>query len=104
MSKLHELFGWTRHSYYLLSAFLLICILIIYVWWPLVEEYLSYMDGRLPWSGDLPHDELLLAQSPDVAHQEVEDQDGIVKHDRSVYQGFFRDRSHCVPARPAKLV
>jgi hypothetical protein len=49
MSKLRELFGWTRHSYYLLSAFLLICALIIYVWWPLVAEYLSYMDGRLPW-------------------------------------------------------
>src|SRR5688572_2093207 len=49
MTKLRELFGWTRHSYYLLSAFLLVCALIIYVWWPLVEEYLSYMDGRFPW-------------------------------------------------------
>ena len=49
MPRLRELFGWTRHSYYLLSAFLLVCALIVYVWWPLVEEYLSYMDGRLPW-------------------------------------------------------
>jgi len=49
MHKLRELFGWTRHSYYLLSAFILVCILIVYIWWPLVEEYLSYMDGRLPW-------------------------------------------------------
>ncbi len=49
MSKLHELLGWTRHSYYLLSAFLLICGLIIYIWWPLVEEYLSYVDARYPW-------------------------------------------------------
>jgi hypothetical protein len=21
----------------------------MYIWWPLVEEYLSYMDGRFPW-------------------------------------------------------
>jgi len=49
MSKLRELLGWTRHSYYLLSAFILVCILIVYIWWPLVDEYLSYMDGRLPW-------------------------------------------------------
>jgi hypothetical protein len=49
MTKLRELLGWTRHSYYLLSAFILVCVLIIYIWWPLIEEYLSYMDGRLPW-------------------------------------------------------
>ncbi len=49
MTKLRQLLGWTRHSYYLFSAFILVCILIIYVWWPLIEEYLSYMDGRLPW-------------------------------------------------------
>ena len=33
-------------------------------------------DGRLPWSGDLAHDELLLAEAPEVAHQEVEDEAG----------------------------
>ncbi len=49
MTKLRELFGWTRHSYYLFSAFLLTCLLIVYIWWPLVEEYIAYMDGRLPW-------------------------------------------------------
>jgi len=49
MKRLRELFGWTRHSYYLMSAFLLVCLLIVYIWWPLIEEYLSYMDGRLPW-------------------------------------------------------
>src|SRR5436190_15887361 len=49
MSILRRLLGWTRHSYYLLSAFILVCILIIYVWWPLIEEYLSYVDGQLPW-------------------------------------------------------
>jgi hypothetical protein len=49
MTKLRQLFGWTRHSYYLFSAFLLICLLIVYIWWPLVQDYLSYMDGSLPW-------------------------------------------------------
>jgi hypothetical protein len=49
MTKLRAFLGWTSHSYYLLSAFILVCILIVYVWWPLIEEYLSYMDGRLPW-------------------------------------------------------
>ncbi len=46
---MRALFGWTRHSYYLLSAFLVTCIMIVYFWWPLVRDYLSYMDGRLPW-------------------------------------------------------
>lgn len=46
---LSRLLGFTRHSYYLFSAFLLTCFLIAYIWWPLVEEYLSYIDGRLPW-------------------------------------------------------
>jgi hypothetical protein len=41
--------GWTRHSYYLLSAFLLLCGLIVYVWWPLAEELLAYIDWSGPW-------------------------------------------------------
>lgn len=49
MVKLREILGWTRHSYYLMSAFLLVCVLIVYIWWPLVEQYLSYADGRFPW-------------------------------------------------------
>jgi hypothetical protein len=40
--------GWTRSSYYLLSIFLLTIFLIVYIWWPLAEEYLSYID----WQGD----------------------------------------------------
>ncbi|MBI9043143.1 MAG: hypothetical protein JEZ06_01585 [Anaerolineaceae bacterium] len=32
---------WTRDSYYILSAFLALLILIAYVWWPLVMGYLS---------------------------------------------------------------
>jgi len=48
-TRLRTLFGFTRHSYYLMSAFVLICLLIVYIWWPLVEEYISYIDGSLPW-------------------------------------------------------
>jgi hypothetical protein len=41
--------GWTRHSYYLLSGFLLTVLLIAYIWWPLAEEALGYIDGSRPW-------------------------------------------------------
>lgn len=41
--------GWTRHSYILLSGFVLSCGLIVYIWWPLVREYLAGIDNRLPW-------------------------------------------------------
>jgi len=37
----------TFDSYYLMSAFLLVLFLISYIWWPLAEEYLSY----IPWQG-----------------------------------------------------
>jgi len=42
-------FAWSKHSTALLSAFLLTVGLIIYVWWPLVMDYFSQADGRLPW-------------------------------------------------------
>jgi hypothetical protein len=42
-------FGWTRHSYYLLSGFLLICGLIVYIWWPLARDVLAYIDWHGPW-------------------------------------------------------
>ncbi len=38
----------TFDSYYLMSAFLLVLFLIGYIWWPLAEEYLSY----IPWQGE----------------------------------------------------
>ncbi|HBY07470.1 MAG TPA: hypothetical protein DEH22_06665 [Chloroflexi bacterium] len=41
--------GWTRHSYYLLSGFILLCGLIVYAWWPLAEEALAYIDWSGPW-------------------------------------------------------
>ena len=41
--------GWTRSSYYLLSTFMLTIFLIGYIWWPLAEEYLSYIDWGGAW-------------------------------------------------------
>jgi hypothetical protein len=53
-SRLRQTLGFTRQSYYLLSAFLLTCLLIVYIWRPLVEEYVALMQpyletGRYPW-------------------------------------------------------
>ena len=44
-----SLFGWTRDSSVLLSIFFLTIGLILYVWWPLAEEVLSYIDWTGPW-------------------------------------------------------
>ena len=44
-----SLFGWTRHSYVLLSVFFLTLFLIGYIWWPLAKEYLSYIDWHGSW-------------------------------------------------------
>jgi len=38
----------TRSSTYLMSAFLAVLLLLAYVWWPLAEEYLSYIDWSRP--------------------------------------------------------
>jgi hypothetical protein len=47
--RLSRFFGWTRASYYLLSAFLLTVLLIAYLWWPLAEEYISFIDWEGAW-------------------------------------------------------
>jgi hypothetical protein len=39
---------WTRASYILLSSFLLLLFLIGYIWWPLLESYLSYYNPEAP--------------------------------------------------------
>ena len=49
LNKLARAFGFSRHSSYLLSAFLLTCGLIVYIWWPLVAEYFSTYDPRFAW-------------------------------------------------------
>jgi hypothetical protein len=40
---------WTRDSSILLGGFLVTVILIIYIWWPLAEEYLKYVDWNGEW-------------------------------------------------------
>jgi hypothetical protein len=44
-----SLFGWTKHSSILLGGFFLTIFLIVYIWWPLAEEVLSYIDWNGPW-------------------------------------------------------
>jgi hypothetical protein len=40
---------WTRDSSILLGGFLLTIYLIVYIWWPLAEEYLTYVDWNGSW-------------------------------------------------------
>lgn len=40
---------WTRDSNILLGGFFVTIFLIIYVWWPLAEEYLAYVDWNGEW-------------------------------------------------------
>jgi len=40
---------WTRDSSILLGVFLLTIFLIVYIWWPLAEEYLKYVDWDAEW-------------------------------------------------------
>jgi hypothetical protein len=40
---------WTRDSSILLGGFFVTIILILYIWWPLAEEVLSYIDWNGPW-------------------------------------------------------
>ena len=49
MHSLPPLIRWTRSATVLLSGFFLVILLIIYVWWPLAEQVLSYIDWRGPW-------------------------------------------------------
>ncbi len=43
------LLGWTRSSSVLLGGFLLICGLIVYVWWPLAQEAFTLVNWGGPW-------------------------------------------------------
>lgn len=45
---LRKALRWTKASYWLLSGFVLLLFLIGYVWWPLVEEYISYFNPHVP--------------------------------------------------------
>ena len=46
---LRNIFRWNRDSSILLSIFFLTIGLILYVWWPLAEEVLSYINWDGPW-------------------------------------------------------
>jgi hypothetical protein len=49
LRRVLTMFGWTKHSSILLGGFLLTIFLIVYIWWPLAEEVLSYIDWNGPW-------------------------------------------------------
>jgi hypothetical protein len=40
---------WTRDSSILLAGFLVTVFLIVYIWWPLAQEYLKYVDWNGAW-------------------------------------------------------
>ena len=40
---------WTRDSSILLGGFFVTIFLIVYIWWPLAEEYLAYVDWHGAW-------------------------------------------------------
>jgi hypothetical protein len=44
-----QLLGWNRTSYVMMSSFLLLILIIGYVWWPLLEEYISTYNPDLPF-------------------------------------------------------
>jgi len=43
------LFGWTRSSSVLLGGFFLLCGLIVYVWWPLAQQAMAYINWQGQW-------------------------------------------------------
>ncbi len=47
-SKLAAILGWNRTSYALMSGFLAIILLIIVVWYPLVEDYFAQINPEIP--------------------------------------------------------
>jgi hypothetical protein len=49
MSSETRLRFWTRDSSILLGGFFVTIFLIVYIWWPLAEEYLAYVDWNGPW-------------------------------------------------------
>jgi hypothetical protein len=49
MKTIRSLLGLNRQSYTLFSIFLLTCLLIVYIWWPLVVDYFAVVDGSYPW-------------------------------------------------------
>jgi hypothetical protein len=53
MSAVHTAISriWTRDSSILLGGFFVMILLIVYIWWPLAQEYFAYVD----WNGEWWH-------------------------------------------------
>jgi hypothetical protein len=49
LQRIAKAMSWTRSSYYLLSAFVLTVFLIAYLWWPLAQDALAYVNWNGPW-------------------------------------------------------
>jgi hypothetical protein len=49
LQRIAKALSWTRSSYYLLSAFVLTVFLIAYLWWPLAQDALAYVNWNGPW-------------------------------------------------------
>ena len=47
--RLSQFLGWNRTSAALISSFLLLILLILYIWWPLAQEYLASYDPHYPF-------------------------------------------------------
>ncbi len=47
--RVFALFGWTSASSVLLAGFFLIVFLIAYIWWPLAEQVIAYIDWGGQW-------------------------------------------------------
>jgi hypothetical protein len=49
LKKTANLLGWTRDSYTIMGLLVLICGLVVYIWWPLAAEYLAQVDWHGQW-------------------------------------------------------
>jgi hypothetical protein len=49
LRRAFQLLGWTRHSSFLLGGFFLVILLIVYIWWPLAEQLLAYINWGGAW-------------------------------------------------------
>lgn len=49
LKKINALLHWNRTSHWVFSGFVALLALIVYVWWPLVEEYIATYNPAYPW-------------------------------------------------------
>ena len=49
LRNIRQALGFNRHSGTIFSVFFLTCLLIIYIWQPLVKDYFSAYDPAIPW-------------------------------------------------------